>query len=61
MASNPSDSNSFLDLPASLLSLSPLYAPIATVPGLFRRRSVNLIVGRSKIGRMRFALTQLNL
>ena len=61
MASNPSDSNSFLDLPASPLSLSPLYAPIATVPGLFRRRSVNLIVGRSKIGRMRFALTQLNL
>ena len=45
---------------AALASLSPLYAPTATVPGIFRRRSVNLIVGKSKVGRMRFALTQLN-
>jgi hypothetical protein len=54
------DSANFLDLPTSPTSPSPLYAATATVPGIFRRRSVNLIVGKSKIGRMRFALTQLN-
>jgi hypothetical protein len=52
------DSDSFLD--RSIAPLSPLYADFATVPGLFRRRSVNLIIGKTKIGRMRFALTQLN-
>jgi hypothetical protein len=38
----------------------PLNSPYATVPGLFARRSINLIVGDSKTGRMRLALTNLN-
>lgn len=57
--SSGSQSDSFLD--RSVTPLSPLYAATATVPGLFRRRSVNLVVGKTKVGRMRFALTQLNL
>ncbi len=60
MASDKPDLSSFLDRPASTSSLSPLYASTATVPGIFRRRSVNLIIGKSRVGRMRFALTHLN-
>jgi hypothetical protein len=43
-----------------LPSPPPLNSPYATVPGLFARRSINLIVGDSKTGRMRLALTNLN-
>lgn len=43
-----------------LLPPPPLNSPFATVPGLFARRSINIIVGDSKTGRMRLALTNLN-
>jgi hypothetical protein len=44
----------------SAFSTSPLYSPTATVPGLLAANSVNIVVGSSKVGRMRFLLTQLS-
>lgn len=44
-------------LPPTPTRLDSAYA---TVPGLFPRRSINLIIGLPKSGRLRFALTHLN-
>lgn len=46
--------------PAYLPPPPPLSSDFATVPNLFARRSINIIVGDVKTGRTRLALTNLN-
>lgn len=49
------------DIPASdIPAPAPLFSPYAIVPGLFARRSINVIVGDSKTGRFKLALTNFN-